>query len=67
MEREKHYQEKHGNGPNHHHYHEGTYNKHAGTHCDQKEKGKEVMKFKYKHDKNMDHKGDAFFPKSKDV
>lgn len=44
MEREKHHQDKYGNGPNHHHYKEGTYNKHAGNHRDDEAKNKQRIK-----------------------
>lgn len=44
MEREKHHQEKYGNGPYHHHYQEGIYNKHVGTHRGDEEKNKKHIK-----------------------
>jgi hypothetical protein len=44
MEREKHHQEKHGNGPNQHHYKEGAFNKHAGDHRYQEEKSGQHIK-----------------------
>lgn len=44
MERQKHHQEKYGNGPNQQHYKEGSYNKHAGNHRYSEEKGGQQMK-----------------------
>ncbi|MEK7654946.1 MAG: hypothetical protein AAB323_01645 [Pseudomonadota bacterium] len=61
MERQKHHQEKHGNGPNQHHYKEGAYNKHAGTHFYQESKGGQQMKHdhEYKPEKKHDHENHA--------
>lgn len=36
MERERHHNDKYGNGPYHHHYQAGAYNKHAGDHRNHK-------------------------------
>jgi hypothetical protein len=53
MEREKHPLEKYGNGPNHHHYKEGSYNEHAGDHRGNEEKNKRRIKQERKAQKHL--------------